>query len=288
MIQIGFSLRFSFKASFFKVSSECVPFYWFTADSSYFSIFPKLVTDLKFIWESKLVALRKLPLARQVAANFLIILIQLIASLPKPLRSRCNPPMFYSFEVIFSLSMTSNCKLYECLSVLITVKEALPLSACVNKLEMKTGKSKNGEMKTVLSGKVFSINFFRSSNFRRTTLYGSFTLPLFPICNTFLTILDIILHDINCCSGEILNFDFSIPFWNSPFLSATEHWIANYQSAISTLFLLLFPMKFNKLTLERIYWYVFYIPMLLYFFIPMFFVLRLIQYDFIKCIIFDR
>ena len=92
-IQFEFFLRISFNASFFSVSSEEVSFTRFMADLSDFSVFPKFVKDLKFIWESKLDALWKLPVTLQVVANFLILIIKLIASLPKPLGFECNPPL---------------------------------------------------------------------------------------------------------------------------------------------------------------------------------------------------
>ena len=92
-IQFEFFLRISFNASFFSVSSEEVSFTRFMADLSDFSVFPKFVKDLKFIWESKLDALWKLPVTLQVVANFLILIIKLIASLPKPLGFKCNPPL---------------------------------------------------------------------------------------------------------------------------------------------------------------------------------------------------
>ena len=96
-------LKHSFSASFFSVSSEEVSVTRFMEDWSDFSVFPKLVKDLKFIWESKLEALWKLLVTCQVVANFLILLIKLIASLPKHLGFKCNPPLLSSFEVIFSL-----------------------------------------------------------------------------------------------------------------------------------------------------------------------------------------
>ena len=92
-IQFEFFLRISFNASFFSVSSEEVSFTRFMADLSDFSVFPKFVKDLKFIWESKLDALWKLPVTLQLVANFLILIIKLIASLPKPLGFKCNPPL---------------------------------------------------------------------------------------------------------------------------------------------------------------------------------------------------
>ena len=92
-IQFEFFLRISFNASFFSVSSEEVSFTRFMADLSDFSVFPKFVKDLKFIWESKLDALWKLPVTLQVVANFLILIIKLIASLPKSLGFKCNPPL---------------------------------------------------------------------------------------------------------------------------------------------------------------------------------------------------
>ena len=76
-----------------------------------------------------------------------------VNSLPKPLGFKCNPLLFSSFEVIFPLSMISICKPCKCSFVLITVKEALPLSVRVIKLEMTK----------ILSSKVFLINFHRSS-----------------------------------------------------------------------------------------------------------------------------
>ena len=128
MIRFGFFLRISFNASFFSVSSEEVSFTRFMADWSDFWEFPRLVKDLKFIWESKLEALWKLPVIRQVVANFLILLIKLIESLPKPLEFKCNPPLFSLFDVILPLSMISICKPCKCSFILITVKDALPLS----------------------------------------------------------------------------------------------------------------------------------------------------------------
>ena len=93
---------------------------------------------------------------RQVVTNFLILLIKLIASLPKPLGFKCNPPLFSSFEFMFPLLMVSTDKLCKSSFVLITVKESLPILVRVIKLEMTT----------LLSSKVFSINFFRSSNLK--------------------------------------------------------------------------------------------------------------------------
>ena len=93
IIQFEFFLRISFNVSFFSVSSEEVSFTRFMADLPDFSVFPKFVKDLKFIWESKLDALWKLPVTLQVVANFLILIIKLIASLPKPLGFKCNPPL---------------------------------------------------------------------------------------------------------------------------------------------------------------------------------------------------
>ena len=52
-------------------------------------------------------------------------------------------------------------------------------------------------------------------------------------------------------------------------------------------FLLLFLTKFNKMVLDRNYWSVFYIPMLLCFFILKSFALRLTQCNIFICIIFD-
>ena len=72
----------------------------------------------------------------------------MIASLPKFLGFKCNPLLFNSFEVTFPLSMTSNCKPCKYSFGLITVKEAVPLSVRVIKLEMM-----------LHSGKVFSDKF---------------------------------------------------------------------------------------------------------------------------------
>ena len=173
MIQFGFFLRILFNASFFSVSSELVLFSWFMADLSDFSVYPKLAKDPKLAAVSKLEALWKLPVTRQVVTIFLILLIKLIASLPKPLGFKCNPPSLSSFEVIFRLSMISICKPCKCLFVLITVKEALPLSVLVIKLKMTT----------LLSGKVLLINFCRLSNLSSTILDGSLTVLLVPPCD---------------------------------------------------------------------------------------------------------
>ena len=126
------------------------------------------------------------------------------------------------------------------------------------------------------------------------------------LCNTgdLYQWLDIV-HVI-CCSEEVFNFDLSIPFWNSPFLRARHYWITNYDRVISTpilkvciritwymrifylyKFILLFLTKFKELVLDCMYLSVFHIPMLLYFFTPMFVAMRLIQRDIIICIIFD-
>ena len=105
MIRFRLFLCIWLNASIFSASSEEVSFARFMADWSDFSVFPKLVKDLKFIWESKLKALWKLLVTHQVVANFLIHLIKLIATLPKPLGFKCNPSSFSSFEVIFPLSI---------------------------------------------------------------------------------------------------------------------------------------------------------------------------------------
>ena len=124
MIRFGFFLRISFNASFFSNSSELVPFSWFMPDLSDFSVYPKLAKNLKFTSLSKLEALWKLPVTRQVLTTFLILLIKLIVSLPNPLGFKCNPPLLSLLEVIFRLSMTSICKPCKCSVALITVKEA--------------------------------------------------------------------------------------------------------------------------------------------------------------------
>ena len=90
----------------FSVSLEEVSFTRFKADWSDFSVFLKLVKDLKVISESKVETLLK-PVTRQVVAAFLILLLKLIASLPKPLGFKSNPPLFSSFEVMFPLSTIS-------------------------------------------------------------------------------------------------------------------------------------------------------------------------------------
>ena len=141
---IQFFLCISCNASSFSVSSELVPFSWFMADLSDFSVYPKLAKDLEFTSISKLEALWKLPVTYQVVKNLLILEIKFIAS---PLGFKCNPPLLSSFEVIFPLSMISIGKSCKCSFVLITVKEALPLSVPLIKLEMTT----------LLSGKVCSI-----------------------------------------------------------------------------------------------------------------------------------
>ena len=65
MIRFGFLLSISFNASFFSDSSELVPFSWFMADLSDFSVYPKLAKDLKITSVSKLESLWKLPVTRQ-------------------------------------------------------------------------------------------------------------------------------------------------------------------------------------------------------------------------------
>ena len=80
-------------------------------------------------------------------------------------------------------------------------------------------------MPLLLSGKVFSIHFFRSSNLPSTTLDGSFTVLFVPIRNIILSgyffnsglrpytsMLDAIVHLINCCYREVFNYDLSISF----------------------------------------------------------------------------
>ena len=109
--------------------------------------------------------------------KFLVLLIKLIASLPKPLRFKCNPPLLSSFEIIFPLLMTFICKPCNCSFVLITAKEPLPFSVVALKLEMTT----------LLFGKICSINFFRLSNLSSTILDGSLTVLLVPICNIALS-----------------------------------------------------------------------------------------------------
>ena len=236
MIRFGIFLRISFNASFFSVSSELAPFSRFMADLSHFSMYPKLAKNLKFSSVSKLEAFWKLLVTRQIITNFLILLMKLIASLPKPLGFKCNPPLLSSFEVIFPLSMTSICKPCKCSFVLITVKEALPLSVLVIKLRMKT----------LLSGKVCSINFFRVSNLSRTILDGSLTVLLVPTCNIILSGhffnsgLGVIVHAIDRSTREVFNFDLSIFFWNSSFFNARQHRITNYKSGISIPFMKVF------------------------------------------------
>ena len=124
MIRFRLFLCIWLNASIFSVSSEEVSFARFMADWSDFSVFPKLVKDLKFIWESKLKALWKLLVTHQVVANFLIHLIKLIATLPKPLGFKCNPSSFSSFEVIFPLSII----LYYKVVVIVNKRTPPPLS----------------------------------------------------------------------------------------------------------------------------------------------------------------
>ena len=90
MRRFEFFLRISYNTSIFSVSSEEVSFTRIMADWSDFSVFSKLVNHQKFNWESKTEPLWKLPVTSQVVANFLILLIKLIASLPKPLGFKCN------------------------------------------------------------------------------------------------------------------------------------------------------------------------------------------------------
>ena len=49
MIRFGFFLRISFNTSFFSISSELLPFSWYMADFSDFSVYHKLAKDLKYM-----------------------------------------------------------------------------------------------------------------------------------------------------------------------------------------------------------------------------------------------
>ena len=120
----------------------------------------------------------KLAATLQVFANFLILLIKLIAILPKLLWIKCNRPLFSLCEVIFTLLMISICKPCQSLFVWITIKEILPLSVLVIKLEITT----------LLSGKVFSTDFVRSNNLPSTTLDGSQHVILYYQSN-YLTVV---------------------------------------------------------------------------------------------------
>ena len=171
MIRFRFFLPILLHKSFFRVS--LVPFSWFIEDLSNFSVYPKLAKSLKLTSVSKLEAIWKLPVIGQVVTNLLILLIKLIASLPKPLGFKCNPPLLSSFEVIFPLSMILICKPCKCSFVLITLKEAMPLSVLVIKLEMTK----------LLSDKVCSVSFFRWSNLSITILDGSLTVLLVSTYN---------------------------------------------------------------------------------------------------------
>ena len=118
----------------------------------------------------------------------------------------------------------------------------MPLSVRVIKLEVTS----------LLSGRVLSVNFFRSCCLPNTTLDGSLiVLLVVPRCNIirafFQQWVDIIAHIIDCSSREVFNFDLSIPSWNNFLLNARQHWITNYDCGISTLFLKLFI---------RIRWYI--------------------------------
>ena len=114
-----------------------------------------------------------LLLLKSFPFNFLILLIKSIARLSKPIEFKYYHLLFSSFEVIFPLLMISICKPCKCSFVSITVKKVLPSSVRVIKLEMIM----------LLSGKSFSINFFRSSNLPGTTSGGSLTVLLIPTCN---------------------------------------------------------------------------------------------------------
>ena len=118
----------------------------------------------------------------------------------------------------------------------------MPLSVRVIKLEMTA----------LLSGRVLSVNFFRSSFLPSTTLDGSLiVLLVVSTCNIirafFQQWVNIIVHVIDCSSREVFNSDLSIPSWNNFLLNARQHWITNYDCGISTLFLKLFI---------RIRWYI--------------------------------
>ena len=64
---------------------------------------------------------------------------------------KCNPLRLSQALLILLLSMTSNCSVDKCCLTLLTVSEALVLSALKVKLEMQT----------LRSSKVFSANAFK-------------------------------------------------------------------------------------------------------------------------------
>ena len=109
-IQFGLFLHISFNVSFFSVSSEEVLFTRFMADWSDFSVFPKLVKDLKFIWESNLEASWKLSITIHVFVNFLVLLLKLIVSLQSLLDS--NVTLLCLVHLTFYL----HCQWYLCVN----------------------------------------------------------------------------------------------------------------------------------------------------------------------------
>ena len=149
----------------------------FMANSSEFLVYPKSAKNLNFTSVSKLEALWKVPVTRKVVTNLLILLIMLMASLPKPLGFKWNPPLSISSEVTFPLSMTSICQPCKCSFFLITVKEDLQLSVLAIKLETTS----------LLSGQVCSKNFIRFSNLSSTILDSSLTVLLVRTCDIVLS-----------------------------------------------------------------------------------------------------
>ena len=168
-------------------------------------------------------------------------------------------------------------------------------------------------MAMLLSGKVFSINFFKSSNLPSTNFDGSLTVLWVLTCNIILSghffnsgffNSSIIVHVIIVAPGKFLTLTFLSLF--EILLSSTpdntesrtmrvvflpHFWRCSFELGDMRFFnlckfLLLFLTEFNKLVLDCIYWSGFYIPILLYFFISMSFALRRIQCNISLFIIF--
>ena len=97
-------------------------------------------------------------------------------SLWESLGFKCNPPLFNSFEVEFSLTMTSNWRTYKCWFILVTAKEGLLLSIHLSKLEVTM----------LLSDKILLIYCFKSCSLPITTQDGSLTALFVLLSNTIL------------------------------------------------------------------------------------------------------
>ena len=85
--------------------------------------------DLSMFWgksQSKIFVIKPLPPCHDLV-NLLILLIKLIANLPKPCLYKCNPPRLNPTLIIL-LSMMSSYSDDKCLFKLLTASEDLALS----------------------------------------------------------------------------------------------------------------------------------------------------------------